>query len=1412
MEHRYEGWNIGSTSIKRVIINDAGDIKTTVIRHGGEVRKTIQHLLEQTDIQPERVIVTGPLVSSFFNLPYKPESTCAEIALNFLNQKPDILLSLGGENFIAYCLKDGAIKNLLSTSKCAAGSGEFLIQQFGRMGYDIEEGLKQAKTGKLVKLASRCSVHCKSDATHKLNKAECSAADIAHSLIVDLANKITHLVKTTNWQTKHIVLMGGLCRNHLLLESLRRLLPKSSIEVLPESEYLEALGAAIAAKQAKQNIPALDAWLRPPRFMQAHHLAPLHKFENKVKRLSVSPRALSSNMRVVLGLDAGSTTTKAALIDAETGEFIVGCYLRTHGNPVRAARECLDILQKEAEDKNVTIIQAASTGSGREMTSIFLNNSLSFNEILAHARAAREYLPDVDTIFEIGGQDAKFIALRDGLPVDYAMNDGCSAGTGSFLEESAASDLHLKTEEIGGVAIQSDAPQSFGERCAAFINSEIRTALQEGVSRVDIVAGLIYSIIENYITRVVGTRQIGRSIVLQGGVALNEAVALAAASCTSSQIVIPPRPELMGAIGSALMARDLLLEEQVDVCDYHFDHFGHEETKEVGHFTCHTCSNHCEILRIAIGDQVYPFGGLCSKFEMQRRPKNLHQEVGEDLVQFRHDLMFNSFAPVLKNQAKGRIGLPLALTTYEFYPFYAKLLTELGYEVVLSSAKPESVTTLSPICYPGELMHAAVNELLQQGVDYIFLPFISGSNIPEGHDHAFYCTTTQNMAGIIKQYFRNDAEKFLVPEINMAQNKQAATRQEILKMADELGIDATAARDAFRTAWDYQKAFEIAYYQQGKALLEKIKGPKIILVGRPYVALAPNINMSLPRKIISRGFSIIPGDLLPFEPPADRRNIWHYSQVIRAAVDYAKQHDDCYICYLSCFSCGPDSMVLHRISKELENYPFCYLEIDSHSAHAGIETRIGAYLEIIEARRLENKLESMKKTSYYRLAKMIIKDDVPMIVTSDNEELVLTDKRVNEVLLYNMPEVIGKMLFHFHRGLGLNVTVPKRASDADRHFARRACSGRECLAFLSTVGLLLQHIENRPKDEVSVFVTLDQVGPCVNGNWFDVLPIIIERLQIKNAVVAAPSPQNNYFGKGLRLPISTVAAEVLGDLFYEIQSSLRCLADNPHEAIKILNQEIDRVALAAEKGFIPAEKALRKARKILAKIPLKKSINDVPKILIIGGITRTQIDVNIKQFFERKGILVKVNDATEFLSFLVYDDLMRMQFDLDDYGSNNKLSWHTLIKNLLNPKMTHKNKRFAALKERFGISVIEMIYKRWHKVLAKSGLFFSKPVALEDILTRAQPYVSSNCLTEASTTLGRYLIAVKEGYDGVVNLRTFNCAPANASEALIRPLANQNQVPYISLEVDGEQLSSGQLLELETLAEQCWKNKKQIEY
>lgn len=950
---KFAGLEIGAVSVKWVYRTDQGETFAHVIQHGGDPQHAIQHIINNEVDGCLAVVITGHTAKTMLSLPYRSETECLEKALAFHDLKPDILLCLGGETFSIYPMKNGLIKNIISTSKCAAGTGEFIVQQFQRMGFSLEDGLKASLEGTIVPLATRCSVHCKSDATHKLNKGECRPGDIAKSLIYDLAGKLGKMVEFSQSKTDRIVIAGGVAKNEIFINNFRKIFNRSEVIVLPESPYLEAFGASLYAAELAENetIHHFNTWFRSPEIhfdslpllREAEHLLDYRaRTDNK--------KEIVDGASYILGIDAGSTTTKTILMHSGNCSVCASCYIRTLGNPVNAVKKCLSELVQQVGEKNITIIHAGVTGSAREMVSVFLNNCLSFNEILAHARAASEEVNDVDTVFEIGGQDSKFISFQNGVPVDYAMNEGCSAGTGSFLEESTFVDMKIPVKDISSHAEASRNPIAFGERCAAFINTDLRSALQQGARCDDVIAGLVYSIADNYISHLVGPRHVGKNLLFLGGVALNRSVALALAMRIGQKIVVPAHPELMGCVGVALMIRDRLENKEISEGDWSLEDLVQGDLKIQGTFRCKTCENRCEIQNISILGKVYPFGGLCSKYELQRHTGTNITE-GQDLVAFRNRLMFEEFGSKPVNKPRGKIGLPMALTTFELYPFYAKLINALGYDVVLSHpSKIGNAKALSAICYPCEVVHGAVYDLIHQGVDFILLPHLIEMEIPGESCSSYLCPSTASLPDIIRAAFKDASQKILSPHMGLSRHLLKTTMQEIGNMGSLLGLKKSYARKAGEIALAHYRKFKQEYHKRAMAVIKEIAHENsIIIAGRPYNTCSAELNFALPRKIISRGYHVLPADILPpMDSGLHPGDPWHFTQQISNAVSHAKKSRHLFICFVSCFSCGPDAIMYHYIRRELTSHIFCYLEIDSHTAHAGFETRISAFLDIIE--------------------------------------------------------------------------------------------------------------------------------------------------------------------------------------------------------------------------------------------------------------------------------------------------------------------------------------------------------------------------------------------------------------------------------------------------------------------------------
>jgi len=497
------GINIGSTSLKMVLAEDGRPVWSAARAHEGDFWAAARKLLEDGGI-PAGIpaLVTGNEGRFMFNVSGTLEPLCVEAALEALAIDADAVVSMGGEDLIVYSLDKGKIVNSFSGNKCASGTGEFLKQQLARMDMNLDDIEKVPDTARVYALSTRCSVFMKSDCTHRLNKREATKDDIVLSLSDVMAVKVIDFLKRAKVVSGRVALTGGITLNRHIIRFIREKAPEIEFIIPETAPVFEALGAAVMAPVSGsplpdaaglfrhneirfETLPALRDWMPKVRY-----------FDNRNAAGAETGGKVRAGRKYILGVDGGSTTTKACLVDMETDEIVASHYGRTHGDPVKALKGCLAVIRDkvvlDTGEKNVDIRLVATTGSSREILGVFLETPGVYNEIIAHSVGTTYFDPEVETIFEIGGQDAKYVLLKNGVPIDYAMNEACSAGTGSFLEESAAGDLSIHSAvDLGPIAMDADAPLKCGEHCSAFINSDIRKAVQQGASRENITAGIV---------------------------------------------------------------------------------------------------------------------------------------------------------------------------------------------------------------------------------------------------------------------------------------------------------------------------------------------------------------------------------------------------------------------------------------------------------------------------------------------------------------------------------------------------------------------------------------------------------------------------------------------------------------------------------------------------------------------------------------------------------------------------------------------------------------------------------------------------------------------------------------------------------------------------------------------------------
>ena len=904
------GINIGSSSVKLVLLDDNGIVWYRVVEHEGNFLSTLTTILSEVNLPDDTLtLATGTEGRYLINVNSVLESICIEEAVKQLNISVDAVVSLGGENFVVYTIdSDGRIITSFSGNKCASGTGEFFKQQLGRMDMKLKDVENLPPGAKVHALSSRCSVFMKSDCTHKLNKGEVTKADIVLSLSDVMATKVADFLKRARIKEGRVLLVGGVTRNKYIIQYVRDKMPGVEFIIPENTAYFEAHGAAILARASGSKLPPLDR-LHKDQEIEFGRFRPLNSAAGMVNYIPSRRGKLAPGREYILGVDGGSTTTKVALIDHETEEIVASYYGRTHGDPVKALKECLVELKKQIRDQigdaAVNITLASTTGSSREILGVFLETPAVYNEIIAHAVGTTYFKSDIDTIFEIGGQDAKYVLLKNKVPIDYAMNEACSAGTGSFLEESASGDLNItRVTDIGDIALRAERPLKFGEHCSAFINSDIRKAIQLGASREDITAGIITSIVSNYLNRVVGNRTIGRNIVLQGGVALNKAVPLAFALLLNKPIIIPPDPELLGCFGVGILAKQKLADGIIQKQRFDIDEILNTEIVYEREFKCQACDNFCMVRVLRVNNHKYMFGGRCNKYANMRKKKVIDESKVYNYIDMRNDLLFRECAPRKEELQKRRdfvVGIPKAFSVYTLWPLYSWFFHSLGIETILSDeiCHEGIARTEGSYCFPAEIAHGAVQDIINSHYDYIFIPHFRDLESYEDNVHASFCPITQALPYYIHKAFPEiPEEKLLSPIISFKFGRDKAL-EGFLEMGRQMGIPDDEVRKAFDLATGKQKEFFERYKKAGILALEKARSldhPVIAILGRPYNAFTKDANMGIPLKFTSRGFSVIPFDMLPYEGSDIFDNMyWYYGQQDMKAGIMLKEEDNIFI-------------------------------------------------------------------------------------------------------------------------------------------------------------------------------------------------------------------------------------------------------------------------------------------------------------------------------------------------------------------------------------------------------------------------------------------------------------------------------------------------------------------------------------
>ncbi|MGA8340853.1 MAG: acyl-CoA dehydratase activase-related protein, partial [Candidatus Sulfotelmatobacter sp.] len=665
-----------------------------------------------------------------------------------------------------------------------------------------------------------------------------------------------------------------------------------------------------------------------------------------------------SRLDAYLGIDVGSVSTNLVMIDS-AGNLLKEIYVPTAGRPIEVVSAGLRKIKEELGAR-VNIRGIGTTGSGRELIGELTGADTINDEITAHKTGAMHVClqlgtPLVDTIFEIGGQDSKFIRIRDGVVVDFTMNEACAAGTGSFLEEQAEKLGVAIKGEFAQLALSSRNPIRLGQRCTVFMAREVSRLLLKGAAVADLCAGLAYSVALNYLNRVVRGRNLGNVIYFQGGTAYNDAVAAAFSVILKKAIVVPPHNGVIGAIGMALIARDRMLASGETSRFRGFDLNRANFTSR--DFVCRACSNNCEMKEFSIDGEKSYWGDQCSD-KFRKRSRTDRQPMTEDLLSGRNKLL----EAVLEPSREGRktVGIPRAMFFYDRFPFWCTYLQELGYNVSVSpptdgriAADGEELAIAQP-CFPIQVAHGHVHALLKQGVDYILLPNAVDTETRFMQTESKLCPWNQTLPFVVRAVEKLEkglGGKLLCPTIHFRQGPQHV-RDELRMLASSLGRTKAASDAAAEDAYRAQNRFGETVQQAGESALQLLRAtgePAIVLLGRPYNIYDRAVCCDIPRKLRTfYGINVLPLDFLPLDDEdvssINDNMYWHSGRLILAAARFTRRIPGMHLIYISNFKCGPDSY-LKSFLEDACGKPSLVLQFDGHSNDAGYITRCEAYLD-----------------------------------------------------------------------------------------------------------------------------------------------------------------------------------------------------------------------------------------------------------------------------------------------------------------------------------------------------------------------------------------------------------------------------------------------------------------------------------
>ncbi len=1342
------GLDVGSVNVKLCLIaENGGVIKFDVEKIVSNAKSAINSLLGRLG-DLSRILGAGVSGSGKSVIPrefnWGDYSSSLAIASGLLSNYPDVktIIQIGGQSSFVIGLEDGLKKpwKVVSNPLCAAGTGRFLEQQAYRLGIDMDDFAQLALQcqGNPPRIAARCSVFAKSDLIH-LQQKGVPVSPMLYALCESIARMVVSLQKGSFEEPIYFV--GGVAANSAIVRALNEVLSArngNKVQVIvPENcLYIEALGAALLSRGRHSRVCLLTQTDLHQRYFEMPRLDKVHTSEGKASLV------ITEHCSGYLGVDVGSTSTKAVILDESGKKIIAKNYLMTAGRPIEAVKQVFRNLLCDGA-ANVMVKGVGVTGSGRYLVGGFIGADLIKNEITAQTRAAAEIDPEAD-IIEIGGQDSKLVIKRNGVVVDYQMNKACAAGTGSFIDELAEMlGVRVTNGDFARLAFAAPYTIDLGTRCAAFMAQSVALAQQEGIPLEVITASLANSIAKNYLSKVVGNRKLGRKVILTGAVFYNEAIVSAfQQQLKGKTLTVAEHCEVSGAIGAALLAKESMNGQKSKFKG--FQQLIETECK-LTPFICKGCDNNCTITRMKLpGEKPTFYGSRCDRYD-----STLGGARTETFFDKREKLLFKEY-----NEGSSRgptVGIPRALLVYDFAPLLIGFLNALDAKVVLSSKTTKEIVEQSvelaytDCCFPLKLAHGHI-AALKDKVDYILYPCGIRLGLKEGDENQKYsCPLVQASPFIVREVL-GLRHRLLSPILDFSLGDAEVIRN-LSNVAVTMGFSRKRGRKAALEGISAQRRFKAEQLALGAELLQQLHESDqlgVVLLSRSYVSQDSGANLGVAEKLARLGVVPIPVDFLPLDTVNPKeysdRPYWLYEGKFIAASAIIARDPKLYGLALTNFGCGPNSFILKLLEDIMGGKPMGQLEIDEHAAETGIVTRLEAFVDTIK--------------SYALTAKPHV---VPAAEIRRSTAPVVSGKKAL-LVLYMSPfvEVAGAAI----EAYGGRVIMLPEPDERSLFYGNQVTSGTECLPYRVILGDFLKFFYENPDLAKDVEILMgSSYGPCRLGKY-----ALEQSRMLKEAGFDVPmltTVSNNAYrdidlGPDFQRIVmrGIFAVDYLEKLLWRTRpyEKEKGLADRLFE--EFLKRIADRIRRKEDFSDV-----LRKAANVF-RSAIDHSLPRRPLVGINGEIylrSNRFSNNNLIKVCEAAGLEVVVSPIGEWIKYASYRHL-------------------------------EDTIRFRKVKQILSSYIKNRFVEREEHQLARcvEDMLDGHEPSVKKILSKTSRYLSPRCGSEAVLSIGTGVEWMEDpNFAGVISVMPHGCMPGGIVAAIAEKLSQVYHKPWISLTYDG---------------------------